>query len=96
MSDVRDQLLATVAQAVLFSTPQFRERVVDAILERFDVVPKPAVGSEELGAIAVSAVNWSSLDFSCLAAKQRSYQRAGDCLLDALGIAGLKIVRVDE
>ena len=91
---------ADIEIAVQVRTVTEKAMLVSGDGETYVWVPKSQIadwsGSEELGAIAVSAVNWSSLDFSCLAAKQRSYQRAGDCLLDALGIAGLKIVRVDE
>ena len=58
--------------------------IADAILARFDVTPKPAIGALDLG-LMVAAVVQADDGFS--------YLQAGRRMLDQLDAAGLKIVR---
>jgi hypothetical protein len=59
----------------------------DAILERFDVTPKPAISAKQLGRIVQQAE---------LCCGPGTDAVSGERMLKALNAAGLKIVRVDE
>ena len=90
MSDVRQQLrvviqdIAEQRHAALEATSS--TDFADAILERFDVTPKPAVTAHEMGRMVRAAVGFSSMD----------YERYGSKLLDQLDAAGLRIVKADD
>lgn len=72
------------------------EKMVDLILERFEVTPKPVVDLIELGSMVYQSTNYSEMDFSCRAAAESTYSAAGRCLLNRLESAGLKIVRATD
>ena len=89
MTDVRQQL-RTVIQDVAARRHEAMEAAsstdfADAILERFEVTPKPVVTVECLGVMAAIAHNESP-----------SHTRAGQRMLAQLAKAGLKIVRVED
>jgi hypothetical protein len=84
MSDVRGQL-AEMLNALSTVDAGGGWYIADAILERFDVTPKPVVSAEELGEMIVQAVKEGNGP-KVYAAK----------LLGKLSDAGLKIVRVDD
>lgn len=81
MSEVREQL-AKVTSTVWHKTPF---DMADAILERFEVTPKPPISDAGLGQYAVTAVGGTY-----------SHRAAGGKLRTYLLEAGLKIVRIEE
>ncbi len=88
MSDVRDEMARVVASTHFGLGPAGDMRAVDAILERFDVVPKPAVAEGDLGRMMVRC--WGAHAHSELAVE------IGRKMLVLLDNAGLRIVRVDD
>jgi len=85
MTDVREQLMDALEATKFIQTVAVSAGLADAILERFEVTPKPVVTVECLGVMAAIAHNESP-----------SHTRAGQRMLDQFAKAGLKIVRVDE
>ena len=89
MSDVREQIAQQLETAAAAYVAPVRSTVLaDAILERFDVTPKPVVTPEELGRIVAQA--WYSTDNAATRGD------IGKAVLLELAEAGLQIVRVDE
>jgi hypothetical protein len=85
VSDVREELgRVCLDTGYTVQNESAAKALVDAILERFDVTPKPVVTLEELGAM----VSKSALGDGELMMARR--------MIDLLFMAGLKIVRVDE
>ena len=82
MSDVRDELIDVVVGCRNCPNAQ---SVADAILERFDVTPKPVVRNDVLGLIVLQAEAYSNI-----------VERVGFKANLLLKEHGLKIVRVDE
>ena len=82
VSDVREQLVKFFEA---FGWEYVSSTYADAILERFDVTPKPAVTEKELGKLVVRASHANGMETG-----------AGAKLLELLAEAGLKIVRVDD
>lgn len=84
MSDVRDQLQRLVSE--WFNEPPGIDEdteLVNRIMERFDVVPKPAVTATQLGRI----LGW---------VRGADAEQNGLRLLKDLESCGLRIVRVDD
>jgi hypothetical protein len=91
MSDVREELRQMVAEKLATRAEHLSGGVADAILERFDVTPKPVVTDEALGMMARrSVVGMGAGDSSRLS------ERAGKSLCKELEAACLKIVRVSD
>ena len=90
MSDVRQQLrvviqdIAEQRHAALEATSS--TDFADAILERFDVTPKPAVTDSDLGRMVQRAYS----------VYVETYAEIGKRMLDQLDAAGLKIVKADD
>jgi hypothetical protein len=87
MSDVRIRLERAIAQD--WGVPFDNEQVIslaDAILERFEVTPKPVVTNRGLGTL---------VQISC---KDETFttDHIGERMLEQLRASGLKIVRVDD
>ena len=95
MSDVRQQLrvviqdIAEQRHAALEATSS--TDFADAILERFDVTPKPVVTAEELGRMAMSAVYENPPR-----PRERHAEQVGRGMLHQLDAAGLRIVKADD
>lgn len=89
MSDVREQLVACVdaagAKAYPLNQRGAATEVADAIMERFEVTPKPVVTDFDLGVMVGKAY----VDMA-------DYARAGASMREKLEAKGLKIVRVEE
>lgn len=83
MIGVREELLALLYRNRLSLSDQ---AVTDAILERFDVTPKPPIYAKQLGMLVADSHAHGEPDF----------EEQGNRALRALARAGLKIVRVDE
>ena len=90
MSDVRQQL-ERLLEEDHGCGGSWSVALSNAILERFDVTPKPAVTDEALGMMARrSVVGMGAGDSSRLS------ERAGKSLCKELEAAGLKIVRASD
>jgi hypothetical protein len=83
MSDVREQMRKMLYD---MGWDVSDSAITDAILERFDVTPKPAVTAKALGVMVVGA--------HCDG--EPSYEGQGERMFEQLAGRGLKIVRVDE
>jgi hypothetical protein len=87
MSDVREQLFEAINNVNSeWAYPSTIQRTVAAILERFDVTPKPVISDDDLGSMVSKAAGGHS----------GSSIAVGRKMLDQLDAACLKIVRVDE
>lgn len=86
MSDVREQLMTEVGKAEGTLYARQRQRIADAILARWDLVPKPVVTPEQVGRMVKSTMGFESLD----------YEYRGQRMLDELEAAGLQIVKVEQ
>jgi hypothetical protein len=84
MSDVRDQLAEHLNRLSTVDAGA-GEITADAILERFDVIEKPVVTSDELGRMLIHAFMWG--DDTAI---------RGQRMLDLLTVAGLRIVKADD
>jgi hypothetical protein len=83
MSDVRDELIRVMSSVDAFHGLAAR---ADAILERFDVTPKPVIYPSHLGMIVAESHSHGAPDF----------EAQGKRMLGALESRGLKIVRAEE
>ena len=66
------------------------------ILARFEVTEKPVVMNQALGRMAVASSHWLSLDISCHAAMEKSFEEVGIQMQERLEARGLTIVRSGE
>lgn len=92
---VREQLVRWFARDIAH-TGKSPSEVADAILVRFEVTAKPVVTDAELGRMALESSNWLSLDLSCHAAMEQSFEEVGIQMQERLEAKGLAIVRRGE
>jgi hypothetical protein len=86
MSGVRDELWRVLSTPPNNMTHAGAWSKTDAILERFDVTPKPGIYLSHLGMIVEESHSYGAL----------SFEAQGKRMLCALESRGLKIVRVED
>ena len=92
MSDVRDELYDTIKP--LWNAGVGLEPAIEAILERFDVTPKPVVTERDMGGMmAYALLNCRSTNVEIAGVH---FDEPGRMLLNQLAEAGLMIVRVPD
>lgn len=96
MSDVRAELLKVIEPN--YANARAWDGLADAILERFEVTPKPVVTARSLGELMHKALErsdvrpgWAGVDVQGL-----NFDSVAVKVLDQLDAAGLKIVRVED
>ena len=88
MSDVREELIRTLKSLDYLESD---ELFADAILARWDLMPKPVVTTEKLGQMVAGAAHSSNSFYHVDVAT-----KVGNRMLDQLDAAGLRLVRVED